>query len=279
MKISELSRISGISISRIRYYIAKGILPEPSKVSKTRAYYGPEHLRRLELFKKIGKKNRVVTIIRDLMDIDSNNDIEVVHPDKLQIARTRIINASIPVFRKYGYEGATIGNIAKAAHINRNTIYKYFKDKKNLFIYCINEIVFEFRHNLTMDAKKVTETKDTEIVKERLAEVGRAFRKVYPAWSDMMNLLRAAAVKEPGTFAGMLDDAYSVRIKPVTTDFEKLVKKKVFRNVDPFLAAIIVAGATEYSNYFFSRGKTNKNIAQFEADAIDILLYGLIRKF
>ncbi|MBN1376329.1 MAG: TetR family transcriptional regulator [Dehalococcoidia bacterium] len=279
MKISELSRISGVSVSRIRYYVAKGILPEPSKISKTRAFYGPEHLKRLELFKKIGKKKRVVNIIKDLLDIDPSNDAEAGHPDKLQIARTRIINASIPVFRKYGYEGATIGDIAKAARINRNTIYKYFKDKEDLFIHCINEIVIDFRHNLPEDLQLLSETKDTEMVKERLNKVATAFRKIYPEWADMMNLLRAAAVKEPGIFAKMLDDAYSIRIKPVAADLEKLIKHKVFRNVDPFLTAIIAAGAMEYTNYFISRGKFNNNSARFEADAIDILLYGLIRRF
>lgn len=281
MKISELSRISGISIHRIRYYLGKGVLPKPIRVNRTQAFYTHEHLKKLELIKLIHSKKKITPIIREILGSmsESSKNNEVEQPDEPQIVRKRIIHASIPIFRKYGYEGATIGNIAKAAHISRNTIYKYFKDKKDLFVGCLNETILEYREGLPEDVKRLPDTKDTEIVKEKLSKVGEAFLKAYPAWSDMMNLLRAAAVKEPRSFASKLEEAYSTRIKPLREDFSKLTRQKVFRNIDPDLAAVMIAGAHEYVTYFLLRGKFVKNAAQLRQDFIDIILYGLLMKF
>jgi len=281
MKMSELSRISGISIPRIRYYIGKDVLPAPIKVSKTRAFYTEEHVNKLKLIKMMGRKRKVTSILRELTALtsESNSNKQTEIPNEPQIVRKRIIHASIPIFRKHGYEGATIGDIAQAAHISRNTIYRYFKDKKNLFVGCLNETILEYRESLTEDVKRLPDTKDTEIVKAKLVKVAEAFLKTYPAWSDMMNLLRAAAVKDPHSFASKLEEAYNTRVKPLKEDFGKLTRQKVFRNIDPDLAAVMIAGMHEYVTYFLLRGKFTKDVVQIRQDSIDIILYGLLRKF
>ncbi|GEM_PF-1671807 len=281
MKLSELSKITGISIPRIRYYVGKGVISKPIKVGKTRAFYTQEHVKKLELIKMLGNNRKIISKLSEIIGSvsESADNKEKERLDEPQIVRRRIIHASIPVFRQYGYEGATIGEVAKTAHISRNTIYKYFKDKKDLFIGCLNETILEYRESLPEDVKTLPDTKDTEIVRERLTKLGQAFLKAYPAWSDMMNLLRAAAVKEPRSFASKLEEAYNTRVKPLREDFGKLTRQKVFRNIDPDLAAAMIAGAHEYVTYFILRGKFAKDTAQIRNDFIDIILYGLLSKF
>lgn len=51
--------------------------------------------------------------------------------------KERIIRAAIAEFHRNGFENAKIGNIADDAQIAKGSIYQYFEDKKELFMYSI----------------------------------------------------------------------------------------------------------------------------------------------
>ena len=53
MKISELSRRSGVPLPTIKFYIREGLLPAGERTSKTQAAYGDEHLERLSLIRAL----------------------------------------------------------------------------------------------------------------------------------------------------------------------------------------------------------------------------------
>ena len=53
MRISELSRHSGISISSIKLYIREGLLPAGERTQRNQAQYAEDHLRRLDLIKAL----------------------------------------------------------------------------------------------------------------------------------------------------------------------------------------------------------------------------------
>ncbi|MGD0854958.1 MAG: TetR family transcriptional regulator [Dehalococcoidia bacterium] len=280
LKISELSKISGFSVSRIRYYVSKGILSQPIKVNKTHGYYTREHLARLELLKMISSKKRITSIFKEIMNVADDKGIvsNSATPDESQIVRRRIVHSSIAIFRKKGYEGTTITDIVAAAHISRNTIYKYFKNKKDLFLECLNITFSEYREKLPKELQSVHDLKDTEMILRNFINIAEAFSRIYPTWSDMMNLLRAAAVKDPRSFAKKLEDAYDLRIRPLHDDFQYLVKQKVFRNINPKIASIITAGAAEYMLYFSLNGKLDKDDRNITEEFYDILFYGLFKK-
>lgn len=52
-KMGELCALTGLPRQVIHFYIQEGLLPEGKKVGKTMAYYGPQHLDRLRLIKKL----------------------------------------------------------------------------------------------------------------------------------------------------------------------------------------------------------------------------------
>lgn len=53
MLISELSRVSGVSVATIKYYLREGLLPDGRRLSTTRAEYGEEHVQRLALIRAL----------------------------------------------------------------------------------------------------------------------------------------------------------------------------------------------------------------------------------
>ena len=53
MRISELSRNSGVPVPTIKYYLREGLLPSGERTGRNQADYGDEHLRRLKLVRAL----------------------------------------------------------------------------------------------------------------------------------------------------------------------------------------------------------------------------------
>lgn len=76
MRISELSRRSGVRVGTIKYYIREGLLPAGERTAQTQAEYGPSHLARLELIRALreGADLSIATLARvfDAMNTGRN---------------------------------------------------------------------------------------------------------------------------------------------------------------------------------------------------------------
>jgi DNA-binding transcriptional MerR regulator len=68
MRMSELSRHSGISVTTIKYYIREGLLPPGRQTAATQAEYNEQHLRRLRLVRAlVGVRGLSVSTARDVL--------------------------------------------------------------------------------------------------------------------------------------------------------------------------------------------------------------------
>ncbi|MFC9285488.1 MerR family transcriptional regulator [Streptomyces sp. NPDC057052] len=69
MRMSELSRRSGVSVTTIKYYLREGLLPPGRQTSATQAEYDDQHLRRLRLIRALtGVRGLSVTTTREVLD-------------------------------------------------------------------------------------------------------------------------------------------------------------------------------------------------------------------
>ncbi len=75
MRISELSRRSGVSIATIKYYLREGLLPPGRATAATQAEYGEPHLRRLRLIRAlIGVRGLTVGATREVLRAVSEHE-------------------------------------------------------------------------------------------------------------------------------------------------------------------------------------------------------------
>ncbi|MFF4227966.1 MerR family transcriptional regulator [Streptomyces sp. NPDC001820] len=69
MRISELSRRSGVATATIKYYLREGLLPPGRATAATQAEYGESHVRRLRLIRAlIGVRGLSVSAAKDVLD-------------------------------------------------------------------------------------------------------------------------------------------------------------------------------------------------------------------
>ncbi|PAZ10636.1 transcriptional regulator [Streptomyces sp. SA15] len=68
MRLSDLSRRSGVSVTTIKYYLREGLLPPGRQLSATQAEYDEQHLRRLRLIRALIRvRGLSVSTTRDVL--------------------------------------------------------------------------------------------------------------------------------------------------------------------------------------------------------------------
>ncbi|MBQ2791432.1 MAG: TetR/AcrR family transcriptional regulator, partial [Thermoguttaceae bacterium] len=74
--------------------------------------------------------------------------------------RVEILERAFELFAEEGFAGVTYQKIANRCGVSRTSIYKYFKDKDEIFVYAIKLAT----KNLSTTVKKVVEREDWSTV-------------------------------------------------------------------------------------------------------------------
>ena len=243
MKISELSRRSGIPVSTIRYYILEGLLPEAKKTGKTRAYYCTAHLKALDLIrrKQVNEKkqlNRIREEIGKEVSLPENRSRQTaLQSDKLD----DILSISTELFLKKGYIETSTSDIAHQAKMSKETVYRHFSNKEEILIACADRAF----HNLHDYVRaEIREEKDAAL---RLIKRGKVFFSLYPQWIPMMNLLRSLSVGDNPAFRTKFNQLIGQMVRPTIREIENLKQEgRIRKDIDSDLAGFILVGMCEY---------------------------------
>jgi DNA-binding transcriptional MerR regulator len=103
MKVSELSRRSGVSLPTIKFYIREGLLPAGESTGKNQAEYSEEHFERLALIRSLREDAAlsVEVIARALRAADSaRTDFVVAAIDAIQRPQRTDIDERSAEFRQ-----------------------------------------------------------------------------------------------------------------------------------------------------------------------------------
>ncbi len=277
MEISELSKHSGIPISTIKYYLRAGLLPKPVKTGKTKAYYSKEYLNRLKLIKKLQiEENMSLKKISGIIEMVDDWKGPGPIPDKSgsNNFKTFLIESAITLFRKKGYDNTTIADIVDTLKIGRGTFYKYFKNKKELFIECVKNVIVS-------EAKAVGTTQITSEYKNNLLALfdnySHAYFREYPLWRDMIHMLRVAAMNDPDKFTDQLNEAVELKVNLFDKGIQKFIRKGLFKGINSMVLAVMLLGIQEYCNEYFARATPDVQ-EKVRNDINEILLHGLLKK-
>ena len=72
-------------------------------------------------------------------------------PARADNGRRDLLDIAIDCFARYGYQGASIDRIAKAAGLTKGAIYYHFKDKEALLFAAVKNRVGQFERRVTRD--------------------------------------------------------------------------------------------------------------------------------
>jgi DNA-binding transcriptional MerR regulator len=80
VRISELSRSSGVPVPTIKYYLREGLLPSGARTGRNQADYGTEHLRRLKLVRALVDVGGLsIAAVGEVVDVLEASDLVTHH--------------------------------------------------------------------------------------------------------------------------------------------------------------------------------------------------------
>ena len=156
--------------------------------------------------------------------------------------RREILAAAVKLFSRKGFEKTTMADVAAEAEFAVGTLYKFFKDKQELYRTIIQELAADM-HSRLMEALgqggaeveqigRYIDTKMALLVK--YAPVGRLYvsQTTGATWSPV------AALEDE------LKDLFRQMLNTEAAVFRRGIRKKLFVNRDPYVLALTLEGLT-----------------------------------
>lgn len=271
MKISELSMRSGIPISTIRYYLLEGLLPAAMKTGKTRAYYSSIHLKALNLIrhKQVDEKKPLDVIRTEIKKEISLPQNRVKQADLPYDKRDAILSVSAALFLKRGYIETNTTDIANNAKMSKETVYKHFKNKEEIFMACADRIFHDMYNQI---ANEIRDERDAALMLIKRAKV---FFSFYPQWISMMNLVRGLSVGDNPAYRSKFHQLIGQMASPTIREIETLQKEgRIRKDINSDLAGFIITGMSEYGAWLIHH-KYYSDVAIMES-LTSILYEGVI---
>ena len=239
MKASELCRESGMSRSAIHYYVNLGLLHRPEKVGLNLHLYDETHLSRLRRIRDLKeKKGLSLAEIKGVLEqgrarthtgptteprkeerhtneSSSRDRGEEVASADLQ-NREKIMDMAIRLFSERGYEETKISDITEALRMGKSTFYLYFKNKRELFMECIDRLAVTIVPRESWDEIR----KEQDYIPKNMKR-GEAFLRAFPGYRGILNMVRGAIGGRDPVLARKATEGFRVLSRPLLKDLRR----------------------------------------------------------
>jgi AcrR family transcriptional regulator len=268
LKISDLEKITGISRSTIHHYVNYGLMHRPHKTGHTMAYYDEGHVKRLEAIQKIKldylKTAKTSRIPLDVIKYRLSEGYSLVKPGPTDDNAARgaktgtlkagrkeaIIEATLQMYSNRGYYLTNIRDIAKAVGISTPTFYRYFKDKRELFVETIEYVIRNFKKEIR---QAVRNEKDPTL---RSKIMFKTFYAHYSKIGEILNQLRSGVIIGDPWAKERLSRLYQEMMENLIKEIQGATRSGIFKPVDPVLLAYFNLAINEAAIHLASMGDT-----------------------
>jgi AcrR family transcriptional regulator len=145
--------------------------------------------------------------------------------------RDKILEASMKLFSKKGFLGATTKEIAREAGIAEITLFRHFPSKENLFEEVLNS--YSFLPVLKGLLPEITEMH----YEEALTVIAKKFLDTLESRKEMIQIMHSEAKRYPEKIHRIYHGFIEELIKTLASHFHELQEKGVVRDFDAETAA------------------------------------------
>jgi AcrR family transcriptional regulator len=205
----------------------------------------------------------------------ATGSVILTHPgEEDSTKRRQILDGARRVFMDLGFDGGSMGEIARAAGVSKGTLYVYFADKSSLFEAiveqeCLDHGKIAFNFDPARDAETT------------LRDFGRAYIEVVcrPDGGSAVRTVMAIAERMPDVGRRFYENVIALTMNRLATYLEAKVKTKELVIDDCKLAAMqfmMMCQATLFQPYIFQVKPvpTNDQIARVVESATRLFLAG-----
>lgn len=183
--------------------------------------------------------------------------------------RTEILQAALELFSQKGYHNVSMHEIAARAEFAVGTLYKFFKNKEELYKEILMQTVMLFYSVLS----KVLEEKGDEYarIKEYLKTKAKLFMEnVLSVRIYFAEAGAGVSISVKREIETELRSFYFQVIQKLAAVFEKGIQKKIFRPLDPYYLALAFDGM---SNAFLFSWMEDPDRHPVDTDLIEKIFF------
>jgi AcrR family transcriptional regulator len=268
MKISELEAITGVARSTIHHYVNLGLLHRPDKSGQTMAHYDHGHVKRLEAIQRIkldylksAKSSRIpldfirhklsesYSLVKPAADVQRTTRYKNGSKKGLK-KKEEIMEATLRLYAHRGYYLTKIRDITRAVGISSPTFYRYFKDKRELFVETIEYVVKNFKKEIREALRGEKDlTRRSKIMFE-------TFYAHYPKIGEILNQLRSGVIIGDPWAKNRLSRLYHEMMENLIKELQGAIENGIIRPVNPVLLAYFNLAINEAAMHLTSMDNT-----------------------
>jgi AcrR family transcriptional regulator len=189
--------------------------------------------------------------------------------------REEIFNAAISLFSEKGYHDVTMQEIAKRAEFSVGTLYKFFRNKEDLYRALMLEQADKFHNTLL---KAISEDED-EI--EKLRNYVKVKGEVFKANLSIVRLYFAETRGASFNIRAGLDREIRLKyqhfLKNLSMVFQSGMERNLFRRIaDPFYLALAIDSITNAFLFLWMEDQENHPYPEDPDIILNIIFKGLL---
>jgi AcrR family transcriptional regulator/predicted DNA-binding transcriptional regulator AlpA len=286
LKVSQVSRATGVSTSAINYYVRIGLLPPPVKTHKNMAYYDPSYIQMINYVKRLQiQKHLPLERIKEIMAKKvkiwremSNNprrmsyeifgeEVEGVQAE--QNTRKRIMDAGAHLFSRRGYYATSEKDLVELAGISTGEFYEFYSGKEDLLLDLAEEGVRVFRMRVSEEIASVPDM----LERIRIA-IPVAFQVIVEN-REIYTLYLEESVLTEASYERKLAQIMALIVKDLKVTIIRGVKEGSIRRLHPDITANAIIGQLVRLANYWMEDPLKHNMEEITREAVEFVTRAL----
>lgn len=153
-------------------------------------------------------------------------DIENKKAQLVQHRKSQILAAAKQIFAQNGFRRTKIEQIASYLNIGKGTIYRYFKDKKNLFLAVFQQGIAQFRQTIADRVEPITDPP------RKIAMAVKNYFEFFDNDRELIEIIMQVRSEFKDDYRRTFMLVYSDYIVKIQENLRNGIKKGVFRKMN-----------------------------------------------
>lgn len=184
--------------------------------------------------------------------------------------KQQIIDKTITFYSQNGIWDTTIDDIIRFIEIGKGTFYRYFENKKDLFLHCIERIT-----TISVPEEVLEDIQKESDYRARMKKRFDAFLKGYPTISGILSLANQGLQSNDPDMERQAKKTYQMFVAPLIKDFIKDKKNELIRDIDEEIVAYLILGMGQSMGNFLkiNKGHSAEALADIALDFVARAIY------
>ena len=163
-------------------------------------------------------------------------------PDVSEERKNQILEAALVVFAEKGFEKARMDDIVAESGLSKGTLYWYFKNKEDIIINLINQIIFRDEFKL-LEAVAHSDAPAQEALTKFMETILADLKKIEPFYPIFYEIYAMATRSK--VFKKFFEEYMLRYLELLTPIIAKGIEEGSYKDVDPETVAVALGGLIE----------------------------------